>query len=112
MRPNLADRYIQRLIQEFSLYIRNYFDFSQHAVFTKRILFSALSSKTNGICEGTSKQSPDLKNYTAPGPRPPFLKFLDPPLQTFMTGELQTCSYFKILQTMIGIRSPNCISHL
>ena len=41
----------------------------QHAMFTKRILFSALTSKTNGICEGTSKQSPDLKNYTAPGLR-------------------------------------------
>ena len=34
------------------------------------------------MCEGASKQSPDLKNYTAPGPRPPVLKFLDPPLST------------------------------
>ena len=32
--------------------------------------------------EGASKQSSDLKNYTAPGPRPPVLKFLDPPLVT------------------------------
>ena len=55
----------------------------QHAMFTKRILFSALTSKTNGICEGTSKQSPDLKNYTAPGPRPPVLKFLDPPMNCY-----------------------------
>ena len=31
------------------------------------------------MCEGASKQSSDLKNYTAPGPRPPVLKFLDPP---------------------------------
>ena len=30
--------------------------------------------------EGASEQSSDLKNYTAPGPRPPVLKFLDPPL--------------------------------
>ena len=32
------------------------------------------------MCEGASKQSSDLKNYTAPGPRPPVFKFLDPPL--------------------------------
>ena len=32
------------------------------------------------MCEGASKQSPDHKNYTTPGPRPPVLKFLDPPL--------------------------------
>ena len=27
------------------------------------------------MCEGASKQSPDLKNYTATGPQPPFLNF-------------------------------------
>ena len=32
------------------------------------------------MCEGASKHSQDLKNYTAPGPRPPVLKLLDPPL--------------------------------
>ena len=32
------------------------------------------------MCEGASKQSPDLKDYTAMGPRPPVLIFLDPPL--------------------------------
>ena len=33
------------------------------------------------MCEGpTSKQTPEPKNSTAPGPRPPILKFLDPPL--------------------------------
>ena len=32
------------------------------------------------MCEGASKQSPDLKNNTAPGQRPPVFKFLDPPL--------------------------------
>ena len=30
--------------------------------------------------KGASKQSSDLKNYTVLGPRPPVLKFLDPPL--------------------------------
>ena len=30
--------------------------------------------------ERASKQTPDPKNSTAPGPRPPVLKFLDPPL--------------------------------
>ena len=34
------------------------------------------------MCEGASKQSSDLKNYTAPGPRPPVFKFLDPPLDS------------------------------
>ena len=34
------------------------------------------------MCKGASKQSPDLKIYTAPGQRPPGLKFLDPPLRT------------------------------
>ena len=33
------------------------------------------------MCKGTSKQSQNLKNYTTPGPRPPVLKFLDPPLR-------------------------------
>ena len=28
------------------------------------------------MCKGASKQ----KKYTAPGPRPPVLKFIDPPL--------------------------------
>ena len=73
-------------------------------MFTKRILFSALTSKTNGICEGTSKQSPDLKNYTLPGLHrdraPRFLNSWIRHCKLFMTGELQTCSYFKILQTM------------
>ena len=32
------------------------------------------------MCEEASKLSQDLKNYTAPGPRPPVYKFLDPPL--------------------------------
>ena len=33
------------------------------------------------MCEGASKQTPDPKNSTAPGSRPPVLKFLDTPLQ-------------------------------
>ena len=33
------------------------------------------------MCEGASKQSQDLKYYTAPGTRPPpVYKFLEPPL--------------------------------
>ena len=40
----------------------------QHAMFRICILFSVLTTKA---CEGASKQFPDLKNYTAPGPRPP-----------------------------------------
>ena len=49
-------------------------------MFTIRILFITLTTKTEGMREGASEQSSDLKNYTAPGPRPPVLKFLDPPL--------------------------------
>ena len=37
------------------------------------------------MCEGASKQSPDLKNYTATGPCPPVLKFLDPPLNHILS---------------------------
>ena len=37
--------------------------------------------KSIGYCEGASKQFQDLKNYTAPEPRPPVYKFQDPPLQ-------------------------------
>ena len=33
-----------------------------------------------GMCEGASKQSSNLKNDSAPGQRPPVLKFLDTPL--------------------------------
>ena len=32
------------------------------------------------MCEGAPNQTLDHKNSTAPGPRPPVLKFLDPPL--------------------------------
>ena len=34
------------------------------------------------MCEGAPNQTPDHKNSTATGPRPPVLKFLDPPLMT------------------------------
>ena len=43
-------------------------------------MYFTLTTKTKGMREGASEQSSDLKNYTAPGPRPPVLKFLDPPL--------------------------------
>ena len=41
-------------------------------MFTIRILFPTLTTKTFGICEGTSKQSPNPKNSTMLGPRPGF----------------------------------------
>ena len=50
-----------------------------HAMYTICILFSPVTTKAKGMCAGASKQSSDLKNYTATGPRPPVLK-LDPPL--------------------------------
>ena len=53
---------------------------NQHAMFTMCILFSTITNKAKAMCEGASEPSPDLKNYTAPGPRSPVLKFLDPPL--------------------------------
>ena len=36
--------------------------------------------KTKDMCEGGIKQKLDPKNSTVPRPRPPVLKFLDPPL--------------------------------
>ena len=49
-------------------------------MFTICILFITVTTKTKGMREGALEQSSDLKNYTAPGPCPPVLKFLDPPL--------------------------------
>ena len=46
---------------KFSLYIRKYFDFSQHAVLTICILFTTLLTKTYGMYEGASKQTLDLR---------------------------------------------------
>ena len=48
--------------------------FNQIAMFTMCILLSTLTNKAWGICKGASKQPSDLKNYTAPGPRPPSSK--------------------------------------
>ena len=36
--------------------------------------------KNIGLCDGASKQTPDPKYSTTPGPRTPVQKFLDPPL--------------------------------
>ena len=44
-----------------------YYNCSQNAMFTIRILFPTLTTKTFGICEGTSKQSPNPKNSTRLG---------------------------------------------
>ena len=54
---------------------------NQRAMFTMCILLFTLTRKTKGIYKGASKLSLDLKIYTALGPRPPDLKFLDPPLE-------------------------------
>ena len=40
-------------------------------MFTLFILFSTLASNAESMCEGASKQTPDLKKSTMPGPRPP-----------------------------------------
>lgn len=47
-----------------------YLNCGQHAMFAICILFSTLTIKIQGICEGASIQSPDLKNSTVPGPCP------------------------------------------
>ena len=52
------------------------------------LLFSTLTTKEKGMCKGASKQSPDLKNYTAPGQRPPVFEFLDPPLITMSAKQM------------------------
>ena len=49
------------------------------------------------MCEGVSKQSSNLKNYTAPGPRPPVLKFLDPPL--LYVSNCKLCVYWVVVNT-------------
>ena len=59
---------------------RVYFHRSHHAVLTICTLFSTVTNEHTVCVKGTSKQTPDPMNSTAPGPRPPVLKFLDPPL--------------------------------
>ena len=54
-------------------------DFSQPAMFTICILFTSLLQKLR-VCVRGIKTNPRPKNSTAPGPRPPVLKFLNPPL--------------------------------
>ena len=62
---------------------RIYFNCSLHTMFTICILFSTLTTKHRVCVKGASKQTSDPKNSTALGPRPPVLKFLDPPLYTY-----------------------------
>ena len=47
-------------------------------------MFSTLTTKRRVCVKGASKQISDPKNSTAPGPRPPVLKFLDPPLKLIL----------------------------
>ena len=54
---------------KFSIYIRKFFDFSQHAVFTICILFTTLLKKTQGMCR-CIKANLRSKNSTAPLPPP------------------------------------------
>ena len=61
---------------KFWLYYMHILDFSQETKFTLFILFTTLATNRYGMCEGASKHPPDLKIL----PRPPPLKFLDPPL--------------------------------
>ena len=67
---------------------------NQQAMITRCILFSTLTTKAKGMSEGASNQSPELKNFTAQGPRPLFKKFLDPPMMVaylwplYMQGKL------------------------
>ena len=69
-------------------------------MFTMCILFFTLTAKAKGVCKGASKQSPDLEDYTAPRPRSPVHKFLDPPLSivTHPTPPVQ----FKIFNLKIS----------
>ena len=69
-----------------------YFNCIKHAVWTACILISQLTTKTKSICEWAWIQSPDPKNSTALGPpRPPVLKFLDPPLLIHVTCQHVAC---------------------
>ena len=52
-------------------------------MFTLCILFTTLATNTKGMCEGASKQTPDLKILPRWDRATPVLKFLDPPLLTF-----------------------------
>ena len=67
----------------FDNYTQFYFDCSQHTMFTICILFIILTTKTyiGYIMWRGIKTNPRPKNSTAPGPRPPVSKFLDPSLQ-------------------------------
>ena len=86
--------------------------YNRHLVLTMCILFSSLTTKAWVMCKEASKQSTDLKNYTRLGPRPPVLKFLDPPLQTtnvllensmqlFMIFTTHSCNFYFSIQKSI-----------
>ena len=63
----------------FDFITRIYFNCSHYSLLTISILFSTLTTKYRVCMKEESKQASDPKNST-PGPRPPVLKFLDPPL--------------------------------
>ena len=58
----------------FDCITRRYFDFSSLTMFTLCILFTTFATNTWGMCEGASKQTPELKflpRQDRPPPPPP-----------------------------------------
>ena len=70
----------------FDCITRIYFNCIHHTMFTICTQFSTLTTKHKVCVKGASKQISDAKNSTAPGTRPPVLKFLDPPLKHTTTA--------------------------
>ena len=87
-RAPLFENFWVFVFENFDRITRIFFNCSQHTMFTICFSISTLATKTYNVCEGASKQSPDPKNFTAPGPRPPVLKFLDPPLTIIVNRQV------------------------
>ena len=61
------------------------------------------------MCEGASKQSQDLKNYTALGPRPTVYKFLDPPLKrTIKSQVLSATALSSPISLLLKVHTQQC----
>ena len=61
--PGLKNLFWKVICVNFDCTTRTYFDFSQHTMFTISILFTTLTTKTYGKCEGASKQTPDVRIF-------------------------------------------------
>ena len=92
-RAPLFEHFWEFVFENFDCITRIFFSCSQHTMFTICISFSTLATITYILCEGASKQSPDPTNSTAPGPRPPVLKFLDQPLRSMLCDEIVEGTY-------------------